>query len=314
MCQIMRKRRRFYRGRLNHVYQRTINWVNIFYSYEDFLVFYTIFSVCAKSAKIKILELCLMYDHIHFLAVTENVQELSSFVDRFASWFVKEYNSHTKRKGKLFHKNFGSAPKWSEKDVRSAINYVGNNPVEKLLCCRAKEYRWNFLAYIDCDHPFSEKYVARRASRHLYNAIKEASELAKQNLPLKYCHLKRLTSKLSAREREVFVDQVIVSYLPFDYEELISYYGSYENMLIAMEANTGSEHDIKENNDRSSHVIFKEMIDYISKDTAQIDISKIISLPEVEKMNLKKKIQTRYAVDDWQISKFLHLTNKYVDT
>ena len=85
-------------------------------------------------------------------------------------------------------------------------------------------------------------------------------------------------------------------------------------MLIAMEANTGSEHDIKENNDRSSHVIFKEMIDYISKDTAQIDISKIISLPEVEKMNLKKKIQTRYAVDDWQISKFLHLTNKSVNT
>ena len=38
----MRRRRRFYRGSLNHIYQRTVNGFNIFYSDEDYLVFYTI--------------------------------------------------------------------------------------------------------------------------------------------------------------------------------------------------------------------------------------------------------------------------------
>lgn len=306
----MRKRRKFYRGKVNHVYQRTVNWVNIFYSYEDFLVFYTIFSVCARSANIIALELCIMFDHIHFLAISENIQELSSFVDRFASWFVKEYNSHTRRKGKLFYKNFGSAPKWSDKDVRSAINYVGNNPVEKLLCCRAREYRWNFLAYFNSDNPFSEKYVASKASRHLRNAIKEASELAELNLPLKYSHLKRMMGKLSQKEREIFVDKVIVSYLPFDYELLASYFESYENMLVAMESNTGSEHDIKENNDKSSHIVFREMIESLSMEIKPIDLSKIISLPAAQKTALKRKLKAEYPVSDWQINKFLHIIDE----
>lgn len=310
----MRKRRKFYRSKVNHVYQRTVNWVNIFYSYEDFLVFYTIFAVCTKSANISVLELCIMFDHIHFLAITENIQELSSFVDRFASWFVKEYNAHTKRKGKLFYKNFGSTPKWSDKDVRSAINYVGNNPVEKLLCRRAHEYRWNFLAYFNNENPFSEKYVASKASRHLRNAIKEAYELAKLNLPLRYCHLKRMMSKLSKRERDIFIDKVIVSYLPFDYEQLVSYYESYENMLTAMDSNTGSEHDIKESNDKSSHIVFQEMIESLSMEMAAIDLSRIISLPIVQKMALKQKLKAKYTVSDWQINKFLHITDEECGT
>lgn len=310
----MRKRRRFYRGKVNHVYQRTVNWVNIFYSNEDFLVFYTIFSVCAKSANIIVLELCIMFDHIHFLAIAENIQELSSFVDRFASWFVKEYNAHTRRKGKLFYKNFGSAPKWSEKDVRSAINYVGNNPVEKLLCRRAREYRWNFLAYFNNENPFSEKYVASKASRHLRNAIKEASELAKLNLPLRYCHLKRMMSKLSKREKDIFIDKVIVSYLPFDYEQLVSYYESYENMLTAIDSNTGSEHDIKERNDKSSHIVFQEMIESLSMEMATIDLSRIISLPIVQKMALKQKLKTKHSVSDWQMNKFLHILDEECGT
>lgn len=127
----MRGRRKFYEGVVNHVYQRTVDWVNIFYCHEDFLVFYTIFAVCVKSSNVSVLELCLMYDHIHFLIQTETMMELSAFVDRFTAWFVHEYNNSIGRSGKLFHKNFGSAPKSKEKAVRTAINYVGNNPVEK---------------------------------------------------------------------------------------------------------------------------------------------------------------------------------------
>ena len=143
----MRKRRKFYRGVVNHVYQKSTNGVNMFYEWEDFIVFYSIFSVCAKSADVKVLELCIMYNHFHCLIRTESVHDLSSFMDRFTAWFVMEHNTHVGRKGKLLKKNYGSAPKWDDKAVRNAINYVGNNPIEKKLCKRAEEYRWNFLAY-----------------------------------------------------------------------------------------------------------------------------------------------------------------------
>lgn len=303
----MRKRRRFYGGKVNHVYQRTEGWVNIFYCYADYLVYYTIFAVCAKAAKIQVPLLCLMYDHTHFLAIAENIQELSAFVDRSAAWFVKEYNHQIGRKGKLLHKNFGSAPKWSDKDIRSAINYVGNNPVEKGLCVKAEEYRWNFLAYAVSDHPFSEKYVPSKASKHLRNAIKETKEMADQNLPLRYVHLKRMMKKLSPKEMEQFVDQVILMYLPFDYDIAISNFGSYEAMVDAMHNNTGSEHDLKERNDRSSHVIFKDMLAYLGNSMPANDIRRITVMPEDDKVRLAQKLRSVFPISEWQLSKFLHI-------
>lgn len=304
----MRKRRRFYSGKVNHVYQRTEGWVNIFYCYEDYLVYYTIFAVCAEAAKIQIMSLCLMYDHTHFLAIAENIQELSDFVERSASWFVKEYNQYIGRKGRLLHKNFGSAPKWTDKDIRSAINYVGNNPVEKGLCPKAEQYRWNFLAYAVSDNPFSEKYVPRDASKHLRNAIKEAKEMADLNLPLRYVHLKRMMKKLSPKEIEQFVDQVILMYLPFDFDKAISYFGSYEAMINAMHNNTGSEHDLKEPNDRASHMIFKDILAYLGDNMPANQIRRITVLTGNDKSQLARRLRSVFPIGEWQLCKFLHMT------
>ena len=250
----------------------------------------------------------MMFDHAHFLVISENIKELSGFVDRFASWHVHEYNSHIRRKGKLYHKNFGSAPKWNDKDIRSAINYVGNNPVEKKLCNRAEEYRWNFLAYAISKNPFSEEYIASKVSKKLRNAIREAKEMAEQNLPLKYVHLNRMMKRLSSKERQQFIDQVITMYLPFDYQALIGYFGSYDLMIEAMNSNTGSEFDINEPKDASSHTIFRYMIEYLGKIISPIDIGKITTLPEQEKNLLAIELRSRFKINDWQLRKFLHIT------
>ena len=98
----MRKRRKFYRGVVNHVYQRTIDGVHLFYTREDCLVFFTILSVCAKSAEVQILELCLMHNHIHMIIKSETVQELSGFMDHFLSWFV---HANCSRKILVVHRN-----------------------------------------------------------------------------------------------------------------------------------------------------------------------------------------------------------------
>ena len=117
----MRKRRKFHSGVVNHVYQRTVDGVQLFYCLEDYLVFYTIFSVCARSSNVQILELCLMHNHIHSLIKTETAKELADFADHFSAWFVYEYNSFAGRSGRLLKKNFGSAPKWEDKRLRSCI-------------------------------------------------------------------------------------------------------------------------------------------------------------------------------------------------
>ena len=113
-----------------HVYQRTVNGFNIFYEREDFLLFYTIFSIVAKQYALKVVELCLMIDHVHILLLSDSLEVISAFIRHYTSLFVKGYNVGVGRHGPLFHKSFGSAPKKGSKKIRSAIVYIGNNPVE----------------------------------------------------------------------------------------------------------------------------------------------------------------------------------------
>ena len=51
---------------------------------------------------------------------------------------------------------------------------------------------------------------------------------------------------LNRKEKRQLTDYIISRYKFLDYSSLNTYYGTFENALFAMDANTGSEHDIKE--------------------------------------------------------------------
>lgn len=306
----MRKRRKFYRGVVNHVYQRTCDGFHLFYTIEDCLVFYTIFAVCVRSSQVQVLELSIMHNHIHSMVCTDNVQELSDFMDRSSSWFAREYNLFVGRSGRLLKKNFGSAPKWDEKKIRSAIIYVGNNPVEKGFCSTARESRWNFLAYALNRSPFSKPLVKRNVSYELKKVLKEVDVMERLNLPLKYASLIRMTRNLSKEEMEQFVDYVIVSYLPFDYEGLVSHFKSYEDMMIAMDSTTGSEYDIKESRDSFSLASFYEIMEYLEHMMPRHEIRKVTVLPLDRKMKLLYDLKEHTSASEQQICDFLHIKRK----
>ena len=303
----MRKRRKFYRGVVNHVYQRTIDGVHLFYTVDDCLVFFTILSICARSAEVQILELCLMHNHIHILVKTETLKTLSRFVDHFSAWFVQEYNSYVGRTGKLLTKNFGSAPKWDEKRLRSAIIYVGNNPVEKKFCKKAKEYRWNFLAYRNNSWPFSCKVVMRKVSFSMKKAFQEVDSMVHLNQPLRYALLNRIFEKLSKDEKEQLVDYIISSYSPIDYEELESHFKSYESMLLAMESTTGDDYDIKESRDDFSLNAFNQMMKYMMSKLPENKVRTVTTYALDEKLSLFRELQTHTSASLHQICSFLHL-------
>ena len=53
-------------------------------------------------------------------------------------------------------------------------------------------------------------------------------------------------NRLNERERSQLVDYIISVYNCIDYHFLTGCYGSYQDMLLAVNSNTGSEYDIKE--------------------------------------------------------------------
>ena len=104
-----------------------------------------------------------MIDHIHSLIQADSVRELSGFVSRTTSVFARVYNKERKRCGPLFEERFGSAPKADLKRLISCIIYLANNPVERRICVRAEEYRWNFIAYIGFSLPFFREVLCEGA-------------------------------------------------------------------------------------------------------------------------------------------------------
>ena len=299
------RKRRFVPGECMHVYQRSVNGFNLFYDVEDFIVFYTIVSVLSKVYDVSVLEMCMMIDHFHLLTSSASVDDLSAFVRHSSSVFALEFNYDVGRTGPLFHKSFGSAPKKGGKKIRSTIVYIGNNPVEKKLCDRAEDYRWNFLKYINDDTPFSDK--VKSPSAELKRAKSEVRYMAECNRYLTYAQVRRLLYGLKDDERKVLIDYIICKYFFFDTDYLLSYYEDCDEMLSAMKSTSGSEHDIKEKYYSGSDCIYRDMYNLVKRDFQIFPVKQVIVLPAEQKLIIARYIKQSLTASHAQISKFLHI-------
>lgn len=304
----MKRRRRFIDGECNHIYQRTLNGFNIFYDREDYLVCYMIISTVRRKFKVKIIKMCLMIDHIHLLIEADSREEMTDFVRYYSSVFVREYNDSIGRVGQMLYKSFGSAPKKGEKKTRSAIVYIGNNPVEKKLCTSAEEYRWNFIAHLSNRHPFSHDIPDRERSRVLKRAIKEAKIEFGANRYMNHNRLRFHMDRLNEIEKEMFTDYLISLYMPIDIESLMRYYSDIGQMVAAMKASSGNDFDIKEKVTPHSDMVYARMSEVIRTEAGLDKIRKVVMLPIDRKLELVRKIQSAVpSAELYQICKFLHL-------
>lgn len=301
------KKRKFTSNECMHIYQRTINGFNIFYDREDALVFYTIFSVLARFYKVKVLALCLMVDHVHSLLSSEVLTSISDFVRHFTSLFVSEYNQSAGRHGSLFYKSYGSAPKVGGKKVRSTVVYIGNNPVEKGLCSTAELYRWNFLAYLNDTNPFSSVVPASLFSMKLRRAVTEVKGTHARNKYLSYAQVRRMFDGMQESECELLTDYIISLYLPFDKDALLSYYASYDDMVMAMRSTVGGEYDIKEIFNSGTDRIYVDMSYYLHDELHISPARNVIAFTDECKLEVAELLAKRFGVRKHELSKFLHL-------
>lgn len=295
-------RRKFLADEVMHVYQRTVSGFNIFYSSEDFLVFFTIVSVYVRRYGIILMGLCQMIDHIHLLCYARSLSDMSRFISAYTSRFVKEFNSRIGRTGKLFVKEYGSAIKKESKRIRSAIAYLFNNPVEKMLCGRAEEYRWNYLKYYAEINLKSIRYC----TSGLQKSVRIVKEAFKNGKYLNYRLIDSIFKELDKEEREYLIDSIIKLYFPFDIKEVTKYYRSYEDMLTAINSNTGNEYDIHEQYYGKTDVAYREMITYL-KNSGIEDVRSVITICEDDKRRLAALLKSGTSATSMQIRKFLHI-------
>lgn len=297
----------YVRGSLGHVYQRSVSGFVIFYTIEDYLMFFMIFCSLARKHHVRILGLCLMVDHIHFLVQADCLESISKFVQEYSIAFVRAYNKEYGFHGSLLRSSFGISSKVGDKKKRTAIAYLYNNPVEKKLCRKCEEYRWNFLAYANSDHPFSEKLILSKASAGLRRAIRFVRLMSRSGRVVVRQQLNKMFSALSIKEKNQLADFIIRTYSCIQYEKSISYYGSYPQMVQAINSNTGSEYDLKEDFNPYSDRAFIRMANKVVGSAGKEGLKHLLHSSTEEKLSVLRSFINELAVAPLQAVKFLRL-------
>ena len=289
-----------------HIFQRARAGFVVFYNVKDSLFFITLLNVTAKRHGVKVLGLCLMYNHIHILIETDDAEVVRKFVRDLMSVFSRHYNIRYGIPGKLFDR-YGVSFKRGDKAIRTSLAYVNNNPVEDHICPKAEDWRWNLLSYSASKHPYSEKIALAAVSRRLRKAVAAVKYFKRTGSPLTYTILDSIFEGTTIDEAKQLVDHIVSEYLIIDYERAIGYYGSYEKMLSAFANNTGSEYDISEPFDPHSGLAYRKMASYLASDRRFKDIGDVLRLPLPELTEYLAEIIRRCDVRQCHAMKFLHI-------
>ena len=294
-------------GAVQHIYQKTVGGYLIFYSVRDYLVFYTIFTCVARMHKVRVLGLCQMVDHLHILVQVDDLEEMRRFVHHYTVWFSQVYNKQHYLSGSLFTGPFGFASKVSSKEIRSAIAYLYNNPVERRQCSRPEQSRWNYLAYGTSGYPFSEPIRRDKASRAMRSAMKTVAQLRSVNSPMSYTLLNRLFIALNPREQQQLVDYIITIYNCIDHVTTSSYFGGYDNMVVAVNTTKGSEFDMQEDYAGLSDLVYNQMSRYMLDNKIISNVDDLMQLDADSRFGLKLPLAYYTDATPRQIAKYLRL-------
>jgi len=294
---------------LQHVYQATKDGALIIYTKKDILVLFSIMSVYAAKHKLRIAGLSFMPDHYHLGVVGLSRADVAGFERDITAVYTKEFNkSVEKRDGPLFRKPFGCSTKLGNKEIISMLNYIGNNAPVKKLCSNAENTFWNFLVYHQSSCFFAkDPVVIRNESAALKKAITELKGLKGRGRWITYGFLDRVFSNLSIEDQNKFCDYAICLYNFIDYDLAISYYGSFQNMITAMNSNTGKEFGINEQFDVKDDRGYYKAINYIMKSGSYADIKDIIGLPIDDIRKLGRQLLMRFDMNWRHIEKLCHL-------
>ena len=80
-------------------------------------------------------------------------------------------------------------------------------------------------------------------------------------------------------------------------------------MIMAIDSNTGSEYDIKEDYNPYSDKVYDDMMAYMQRSMSEIDVRKVIMAENNIKKRFCEILQNETAASVKQLRKFLHIAD-----
>lgn len=252
-----------------------------------------------------------MNNHFHVFFNCKSKEKMSMLISKTTALFTKEYNKNLSRKGRIFYPNYGSASKFGDKNIRTTIAYILNNPIEKKLCKKADKYRWNFLAYANDSNPFSEKKKRKKYPPYIRCLIDDIHRLSNENKYITYPYINKIFQKLEENYKqssiELIIDCIIKAYSCLDYGYIGEYFKEYNTLLLALESNTGNDYDIKEVQDSSSDLVYEKLTQLCKSAGFFNSRGNFSSLPQENIDKLVELLLYQSPAELFQVKRFLHL-------
>ena len=307
----MSVKRKIYKSGFLHICQKTADNGILFYAVADILVLLTVLSVKAIAFDVEVFAIDIMFNHLHVGAKCRISKKVAGFMNSTTSVFARLYNKRYNLRGQLFKKPFNSSPKMNESKIRDCLFYIWNNPKEKNAVKLAEDYRWNFLRYLDSDHPYSEPIDITTASENLLKYIRIVEAKRRSGEYLNYAFLDEAFKSLDKTERQQLIDHIIVSYNVIQRDALMELFGSYQTLLTAANAVTGNEYGMSDDYDDEDYCNYLKMIKIVRREGIDLDherFSKEYFKGKEELLGrLRRLFKSEAGASDYEIAKFLHL-------
>ncbi len=290
-----------------HIFGITADKGICFYTTADCLVWFTLFCVLAKKYNVRVTAVCIMLNHFHFQAKFPSKEAMSAMMRDLSSRFTLKYNRNYCLSGPLFRERFGCSLKFKEQLVKDNFIYICNNPVGKKAVRKAEQFRWNFLAYMESDCPFSEPISVRSCSRSLLCARAVVLESCRKGHALGYNFFNGIYDGLSVQEKQQIVDLIISAYNVIRYDELRRVWGGLDRICEMLQTVSGSEYDLADDNSAEDYRHYYRMIRAVGEHGFDIRHGRFVNLTEEDAARLARKTAGSVDATKTEIAKFFHL-------
>lgn len=130
----------------HHITHRGVRGMDLFYTENDRRLYLDLLSEEIEKSGIKVLNYCLMSNHVHLLVIPENETSLAKGIGLAHQRYSRKINKRLKTSGHLFQERFFSCA-LDRPHLSLAARYVERNPVRAGLCSSAEDYAWSSAAF-----------------------------------------------------------------------------------------------------------------------------------------------------------------------
>ncbi len=141
---------------------------------------------------IDIIAYCIMDNHVHLLIHTDDIENMSNWMQKVNTKYAIYYNHSNKRVGYVYRNRFNNQEIQDENHLKNCIVYIHNNPVKAKMVNNLEEYRYSsYKEYLGIQEVISkdilQKLFDMKDRKKYYNTI---TLLHKKNIEEQFIEIK----------------------------------------------------------------------------------------------------------------------------